>query len=328
LAGSFLVEDFLHAITAQLDRTQDALRVKALNRPLTYAIKDFALELKVFVDMDGSGNVRFRPSGPNETGASTVQIGFTTITRPMIEENTVSLAVTRSPTLEELGLQPEERQQLERLGVRNAAELRRLHSSAGTDGVARLSSIPVERLRAALQMGQPRLRTVGPAPAPAPAPVAHFPAPAHQPPPVRAVPAPVAGRPRPTARLAQPTPGRLRPPLLPDDRNDGTASAQGDGGAAPAPVIRLAPDARRLRLTGENLFGEGGPPEVRLDGRPLNVREVDDRQVVLDLPEGAASGALEVALPGGEVVTYQLSFEAEGPGHGAADPWAPGGGAS
>jgi hypothetical protein len=142
---------------------------------------------------------------------------------------------------------------------------------------------------------------------------------------VRAVLAPVAARPRPT----QPTPVRKRLHLLPDDNNDVTASAQG-AGAVSAPVIRLAPDARRLRLTGENLFGEAGPPEVRFDGRPLNVREADDRQVVLDLPEGASGGALEVALPGGEVVTYQLSFEAEGPGHGAAaeDPWAPGGGAS
>ena len=55
--GSFLVEEFIDAITSQLDRVQDALRVKAVNRPLTYALKDLSLELKVFVDMDEQGNV-------------------------------------------------------------------------------------------------------------------------------------------------------------------------------------------------------------------------------------------------------------------------------
>ena len=42
--SSFRCEDFLEAITSQLDRTQDALRLKAVNRPLTYAIRDFSLE--------------------------------------------------------------------------------------------------------------------------------------------------------------------------------------------------------------------------------------------------------------------------------------------
>ena len=36
---SFLVEEFIDAITTQLDRVQDSLRVKAVNRPLTYALK-------------------------------------------------------------------------------------------------------------------------------------------------------------------------------------------------------------------------------------------------------------------------------------------------
>ena len=97
--GAFLMEDFLEAIASQLDRAQDALAFKAINRPLTYAIRDFAMALQVFVDLDQEGNVRLRASGPNEVGASTVNIGFTTVTRPMIEENTISLAQTRAPSL-------------------------------------------------------------------------------------------------------------------------------------------------------------------------------------------------------------------------------------
>ena len=92
--AGFLVEDFITSITTQLDRVQDALRLKAVNRPLTYALKELHLELKVFVDMDAQGHVMLRAAGPNEAGASTLAMDFTTITKPMIEENTISLAAT------------------------------------------------------------------------------------------------------------------------------------------------------------------------------------------------------------------------------------------
>ena len=141
-SGSFLVEDFINSITVQLDRVQDALRFKALNRPLTYALKDFSLDLQVFVELDGQGSVRFRNSAANETGSSTVRLGFTTITKPMIEENTVSLAVTRSPSLDQIGLEPDERKKLEHLGVHNAAQLQNLYSTTGARTVSRLSDVP------------------------------------------------------------------------------------------------------------------------------------------------------------------------------------------
>lgn len=143
--GAFLVEDFVNAISSQLDRVQDGLRLKAVNRPLTYALRDFSIDLNVFVEMDSDQNVRLRPAGPNETGASTIKIGFTTITKPMIEENTISLAQTRSPGLAELGLNPEEQRKLEQYGVRNAAEFRQLGAQTGSATIARLAGIAPKR---------------------------------------------------------------------------------------------------------------------------------------------------------------------------------------
>lgn len=151
------IEDFLEAITAQLDKTQDSLRLKAVNRPLTFALKDFHIDLSVFVEMDRDGQVRLRPSGPNESGASVMKVGFTTITRPMIEENTIAMELAQSPSLEEAGLAPEESKQLERLGVRNMAQLERLSSRTDEDSVSRFSGVDVGRLRQALQVGRPRI---------------------------------------------------------------------------------------------------------------------------------------------------------------------------
>ncbi len=161
-AGGFAVEDFLEAITNQLDRTQDALRLKSVNRPLTYAIRDFSMELKVFVELGADGRVLFRPSAPDDAGASVVNIGFTTVNRTMIEENTVSLSSVRSPTLDELGLDEQERRQLERLGVRNAEQLDQLKRTTGENTVSRYSGLPVDRLRRAMAQGRPGITSVKP----------------------------------------------------------------------------------------------------------------------------------------------------------------------
>ena len=146
----FLVDDFINAFTAPLDRVQDALRLKAVNRPLTYALRELHLELKVFVDLDAQGQVRLRPAGANEQGASAMTLDFTTVTKPMMEENTISMSAARSTPLDALGLEADERQRLERMGVTTLAQLNRL-GAATASAVARLADLPVERLRSALQ---------------------------------------------------------------------------------------------------------------------------------------------------------------------------------
>src|SRR5262249_62078329 len=122
--------------------------------------------------MDRQGQVLLRAAGPNEAGASTLAMDFTTITKPMIEENTVSLAATRSTPLDKLGLDPQEQMRLEKLGVTNLAQLERLKGSTGVNTVARLAELPVDRLRRALQSGLPRLEGAAPPSPPASAPPA------------------------------------------------------------------------------------------------------------------------------------------------------------
>jgi hypothetical protein len=326
--GGYPLEDFLDAIASQLDRMQDSLRLKAVNRPLTYAVRDFSLDLNVFVDIDTEGRVRFRNSSPNESGASTVRVGFTTITRPMIEENTVELAMTKSPSLDEIGLDPEERRKLERVGVRNVAQLRRLGSSADTSAVARYAGVPIDRLRAALQAGRPRVTDAKPAPAAEPAPPTPAaeprPAPAPRPAPEpvpKAEPAPVEP---PAFRERREPPAADLPPTLEEKRErlrrrpgDGfrRPGAQGLGAAQPLPV---APGTRRLELAGENLAGPE-PPAATLDGTPLRVVEAGDERIVVELPEGDPRGTLEVDLGAGDVVAYGLTAAID-------DAWAPRGG--
>jgi hypothetical protein len=153
----FQLADFVEALTAQLDTAQDRLALKArLGRPLTFAIKDLDVDLRVFWDLSARGDVVARHAGPNEEGSSTVRLSLTTITKPMIEENTQALTVDDDPrALNELRtsqLPEEDRRRLEFVGVRTVGQLRRLAGDARAVGPS--LGIPVERLRAALAQAQ------------------------------------------------------------------------------------------------------------------------------------------------------------------------------
>lgn len=156
-AGMFAVEEFLQSLTNQLDRAQDMLAVKALaGRPLTWALRDLALELRVFVAVDGAGRVVMRSAGPNESGASTVHLNLTTVTRPMVEENT--LAIEREPdprSLHDLessaNLSQEDRRKLELAGIRTVGQLKKVASEAPPQTMENLIGIPVLRLGSLLE---------------------------------------------------------------------------------------------------------------------------------------------------------------------------------
>ena len=335
-AGSFLVEDFIGSITTQLDRVQDGLRIKAVNRPLTYALKELHLELKVFIDMDASGQVRLRAGGPNEAGASTLAMDFTTITKPMIEENTITLAASRSTPLDRLGLTGEERSRLERLGVSNLAQLDRLKASTGVNTVARMADVPVDRLRRALQAGQPavggirlgpvqagpRLPSTPPAPAQPPSFTPSFtpsPEPAASPwPPRSEVQPPLVQPPvvQPPLRGMPLRPGANLLRVAPITPNIAQALAQ----APAADVIHVPAHSRRLQIDGQHLLHADYPPEVRLNGEALAIEELDDDRLVVQLPAAFGQGALEVSLGGQAPVCFALvsSLADE-----VADPWAP-----
>ncbi|MCA9700198.1 MAG: hypothetical protein KC431_21920 [Myxococcales bacterium] len=153
---AFLVEDFVQTLTAQLDRAQDALALKArTGRPLTFALKDLSIDLKVFWDTGRDGSLTLRHAGPNEQGASTVHLSFTTITRSMVEENTYSLAQEEDPRgLDDLGgegFDDDERRRLEMVGVRTVGQFKRMTHGADPRQMEAFLGIPVNKLQAALE---------------------------------------------------------------------------------------------------------------------------------------------------------------------------------
>jgi hypothetical protein len=164
------LEQFITALTSQLDRAQSAMAIKArLGYPLTFAVKDLTLDLRAHLEMTG-GAVQIRPAGPGDAEASTIHLSLTTITRPMIEENTLHVAAADpdEPTMEEAleGWSPEERRRLEWAGVQTVSQLADLQRANPTM-VEKVASIPAMRLRSALERAaRPLVREVIPEPQP------------------------------------------------------------------------------------------------------------------------------------------------------------------
>lgn len=156
-ARSFPVEEFLQSLTAQLDRAQDTLALKVrAGRPLTWALKDLSLDLQVFVEVDNAGRVLLRSAAAGETGASTLHINLTSITRPMVEENTFAFQDDQDPrSIDDLrmaaNLDEADRRKLDMLGVRTVGQLQRLSQDTDHKAVEAMIGLPVSRLRAALE---------------------------------------------------------------------------------------------------------------------------------------------------------------------------------
>jgi hypothetical protein len=161
---SFPVEDFVQAFTAQLDRAQDLLALKArTGRPLTFALKDLAVDLHVFWEADANGRMLMRHAEANEAGASTLHFNFTTITKAMAEENSVAMTADEdSRPLKEMpaaaAIDESTRRRLEWAGVNTIGQLRRITAEPASVE-AFFGGDPVQRMQALLeQASRPSVR--------------------------------------------------------------------------------------------------------------------------------------------------------------------------
>lgn len=156
------IEDFVQALQAQLDRAQRAMHIKAknLNLPLTFAVKDIAIDLRTHVEVV-KNQVRVRPAGPTDRDASVLHLSLTTVTRPMIEENAFAMDANEERIDEVKDIPEEDRRKLEWAGFQTVKQLKEVHDQEGTATIGRMADLPVDRLRKALQkMVQPMVSRV------------------------------------------------------------------------------------------------------------------------------------------------------------------------
>ncbi len=120
------LESFIDALILELDRAQDTLSVKGINRKLTYSVRDVSIDLNVFPDYSDD-ELRFSVARPGDNGASRITFQLGSITDRQIMETTREPVTSNDVILDDVEeLDPEVRNRLKRIGVTSARDLERM----------------------------------------------------------------------------------------------------------------------------------------------------------------------------------------------------------
>lgn len=123
---SWNLESFLDSLIFELDKAQDTLSVKGINRKLTYTVKDMALDLNVFPQYSKEG-IRFLNAKPGEQGASRISLQLGSISDRQIRETTKKPLSADDIAIETIDeIDPEVKESLKRVGVTSVTDLERM----------------------------------------------------------------------------------------------------------------------------------------------------------------------------------------------------------
>jgi hypothetical protein len=119
------LETFLDSMIVELDKARDTLALKAINKPLTYAVKDIALDLQLFPSFDGD-KVKFITAQPGQAGASRVSIQLGSITDQQVRE-TSRLPTANDVTIDSIeGLDEDTKKNLKKIGVNSVKDVEKI----------------------------------------------------------------------------------------------------------------------------------------------------------------------------------------------------------
>lgn len=125
-ARSWNLKSFLDSLIVELDRAQDTLALKGMNRRLTYTVKDMSLDLQLFPSFEG-GEIRWTTARPGEAGASRISFQLGSITDRQIRETTRDPVTRDEIAIEEVvGLDAEAKRELQKVGVTTINDLERM----------------------------------------------------------------------------------------------------------------------------------------------------------------------------------------------------------
>ena len=120
---SWNLESFLDSLIVELDKARETLAIKAINKPLTYAVKDVNLEMQLFPSFDGN-DVRFVTAQPGQQGASTIAIQLGSITDQQIRKTTKGPTTTEDVSIEVIDeIDDDTKKELRKIGVTSVNDL-------------------------------------------------------------------------------------------------------------------------------------------------------------------------------------------------------------
>ncbi len=120
---SWNLEAFVDALVVELDKTRETLAVKSINKPVTYTVKDMALDLQIFPTYNGD-EVQFTTAQPGEQGSSKVNIQLSSITDQQVRSSTRRMASKDDIKIENItDLDDDTKKNLRKIGVTSVKDL-------------------------------------------------------------------------------------------------------------------------------------------------------------------------------------------------------------
>ncbi|UII31261.1 hypothetical protein LVD17_23500 [Fulvivirga ulvae] len=119
------LESFIDSLVVELDKARETLAVKAINRPLTYTVKDVGLDLQLFPSYNGE-QVQFITAQPGQSGASKLSIQLGSITDQQIRQTSKEPITVDTKSIDEIEVDNETRKTLRKMGVTSVDDLEKL----------------------------------------------------------------------------------------------------------------------------------------------------------------------------------------------------------
>jgi hypothetical protein len=120
------LEDFVDSLVVELDKTRETLSIKAINKPLTYTVKDMAMDLNIFPTFDGD-QIKFITAQPGQQGASKVTIQLGSITDQQVRATSKTLQ-KGDISISEIEVDKDTKKQLRKMGVTSAGDLEQIEN--------------------------------------------------------------------------------------------------------------------------------------------------------------------------------------------------------
>ncbi len=120
------LNSFLDSLILELDRAQDTLALKGINRRLTYTVRDLSLDLQLFPEFDGR-ELRFKTAAPGETGAARIGFQLGSITDRQIRETTREPLSSDDIAIDVVDeIDDDTKHELQKIGVSSVADIERM----------------------------------------------------------------------------------------------------------------------------------------------------------------------------------------------------------
>ncbi len=123
----WILEDFIDSLVVELDKTRETLAIKAINKPLTYSVKDMSMDLNIFPTYDGD-QVRFVTAQPGQQGASKVSIQLGSITDQQVRATSKVSAQKNDISIDKLNIDNSAKRKLRKIGVTSADDVKQLEN--------------------------------------------------------------------------------------------------------------------------------------------------------------------------------------------------------